>query len=112
MTIEVVQGSVYVNAIWALRNTKDTLILECDLKAKYAEVEWTSNTTVALGGKAGDTLHLIPDKEPTEIHIKAFEGQTIWAHVSRYTLMIFVLKSSIWEPTDKGDPIPIWSADD
>lgn len=92
MKIEVKEGSVHVNDIWVLAEHDDVVVLQADLKDKYADIFGYSDYEIMIypANKSSDDYditHII-------IHDLDFEIEYLFGEISRYTLLITVVKSS------------------
>lgn len=89
MKIAVKQGRIHVNFIHLIYKSEQVVILQADLRAKYAQLGATSETEIYL--EAGEhTLHAEGVEDPTVVSVDVFPRQYVDTVISRYTMTIFV----------------------
>lgn len=93
---EIRPGNVVINSLNVLTQSPSCIVIEADLKTKYADIfGYSGNCTIILDSD-GDSLH-IDDiaAEPTELRILLPDEWTIFiSDVSRYTLRMVLINYS------------------
>lgn len=104
MKIEVKQGQCWVNFIHEVVRGENFVVLQADLRAKYAQLFATSGCEVYIEAGPG-TLHAEEGADqPTVVSVEIFPKQTVDALISRYTLTLFVYVT----PEDPEKYLMVW----
>lgn len=101
--VEVIERSVLVNSIWVHISNSELVLLEADLKTKYAQPFCQSGESIMLTADE-HSLHCGPSEEPTEIKFKMPPDWRVHSfNTGRYSVNVLLMRNVnetgelIWE---------------
>lgn len=103
VNVSVTKGQVHVNSGWLAHQSEGSWVYEFDLRAKYAQLQWLSGDSVAVGRGPGTTSYE-PSDRPTVVRFEGLPAAArLHAVVERYSLFVHIFVP--------GTSTMVWSDD-